>query len=163
MLKLGDVKYLTFGKMFDLLIQLSLDQCRNFCYNAGMETYNSFAELLESTQNAPFDVTSNPNGTVTSGAVQPPASIPPAGSQGAGAGSSDEPPDWHKKLAQRVEQGFAATNQKFDQVDQRFGKIDQRFDKVEQAIGGIQKDVTGIQKDVVGIKNAITEINKKLS
>jgi flagellar capping protein FliD len=106
-----------------------------------MVTFNSFEELVQSTQNQPLDVSSNPNGTVTSGAVQPPASIPPSGRDGAKAGGDDTPPEWHNQLARRVEQGFAATNQKFGQIDQKFGQIDQKFGQVDQRLTNLEKKV----------------------
>jgi hypothetical protein len=96
-----------------------------------MNTFNSFEELVQSTQNQPLDVTSNPNGTVTPGVVQPPASVPAPGSEG-------NPPGWHNSLAQRVtnlegkvDKGFAGIrtemNQKFTQVGQALDEIKKRL------------------------------------
>jgi hypothetical protein len=124
-----------------------------------METFNNFAELLESTQNAPFDVTSNPNGTVTPGAVQPPAPVPATGSEG-------NPPGWHNSLAQKVtgidqrltNVGGRLTNLE-GKVDQGFAKVDQGFDIVEH----MRTDMAGMKNTIGKMENAITEINKKLS
>jgi hypothetical protein len=117
-----------------------------------MATFNSFEELVQSTQNQPLDVTSNPNGTVTSGAVQPPASVPALGSEGS-------PPEWHNSLAQKVTgidgrltnvEGRLTNLEK--KVDDGFAKVDQGFDIVEK-----------MRTDMKGMQNAINEINKKLS
>jgi hypothetical protein len=143
---------MTWRQIFDLSIQFSLDQCRNFWYNVVMATFNSFEELVQSTQNQPLDVSSNPNGTVTPGAVQPPASIPPSGRDGAKAGGDDTPPEWHKQLAQKVtgidgrlttlekkvDDGFVGIrtemNQKFTQVSQQFTKVGQALDEIKKRL-----------------------------
>jgi peptidoglycan hydrolase CwlO-like protein len=149
--------------MFDLLIHLSLDQCGNICYNAFMGTFNSFEELVQSTQNQPLDVSSNPNGTVTSGAVQPPASIPPAGSEG-------NPPGWHNSLAQKVtgiDQRLTNLDQKVTGIDGRLTtlekKVDDGFAKVDKGFGIIEQMRTGMNQKFSQIDQQFTNINQQFT
>jgi len=51
--------------------------------------------MFNSVENAPIDLTSNPDGSVSQGGVQPAASIP-------GMGDGTHIPDWGKLLSKRV-------------------------------------------------------------